>query len=86
MNQKPFRIGFTKVRVMRKNEDGRIVQAQDGVVVGMTNSFVRVFHMPKAGEEMTTMHVSEWFAISSRYSWVEQNGELKEKLFMPADL
>lgn len=86
--QKPIKNGITKMRVMKKAENGKLLEIFDGIVVAQTTSFVRLYHVPRpnSDEKAYTMSASEWFPLKGRFCWCEYDGEVKGSLPIPADL
>jgi hypothetical protein len=82
-----YTIGKTKVNVIKTDERGQSGRIHTGIVVGQTNSFLRVFNpdVVERGGEISPLN-SQWYAINAPKCRCEVVGELKEALKLPADI
>jgi len=88
MNEKQtFVVGRTLVRVMKVTDDGKTINAFNGVVVSVGDKFLRVYNFdrPDKGGE-ASIFASQFYPITSPRMWLEKAGELKVPIFIPADL
>lgn len=81
------KIGQTKVSVFQTDERGNSTKIHSGIVIGINDSFVRVFNpepFDKGGD--VTPHAAQWYAINAPRTRCEVTGELKQKMPLPADI
>ena len=76
-----FKIGQTKVRVIRKEDGKSPREIHQGIVVQEGSSFVRVFDNSPVNEGGNpSQSTSEQFPISAKNCWIEETGELKKAI------
>ena len=93
MKENPkFKIGQSKVNVFKTEENGKTNRIHQGIVVGITSSFLRVFNPDKTNQNGDgkggdgSPHNAQWFSINSAVIKCIPAGELKEPIYLPADL
>ena len=87
-----YQIGVTCVRVMRKDiqeqtKKETIREVHNGIVVGKTNSFLRVFNpapVDKGGDISPEM--AQLFPVSSARMWCETTMQRKEAYPIPLSM
>ena len=81
-----MKVGITKVRVVRQEENGSKREIHRGIVVENKGSFVRVYNpAPQKDGGDASQSSAELFPIKSKYCWVEPMGELNAEESLALD-